>query len=636
MDSSSKGGVASNEQPAKNKKSRISRFDLRTNQTILKKTVKPREKASHSTKPLLVVRRIIDHRGHHTGTIVDIKSSSIVEALLDLNESVEGTSLRKTPPTAKPELFFFSREGLEARWQIEKDKDEPDEAMVADLKVAIDFVHEEFDAKAKDCDTLFSIGEVSYDVIWALFKPNSLVNRYHQYSNQQQVLMLKSVSKRQGTLGQPEHWSLDCDIVVDDGLSFGLAKEPIPLRIETFEGTRKIRDLPVYPFERHPDFVTLREQILRRGKLYTSLNMPFFGQGVGNAMTEYESSERPVLSTFRVFGRSILDANGFRAFNPDISYIPKVHRRLSREDLTEEQLLIVSPVALGFNFGSKRWGALPISEINRIDWNDSAFESLVLEDKPKTLIHSLIKQHQPKSENFDDVIVGKGKGLIFLFSGPPGTGKTLTAEAMAEITRRPLYSVSAGELGTEPEVLDRNLSRVLELSKMWDAILLLDEADVFLQERESADVYRNALVSIFLRQLEYFSGILILTTNRVQQCDVAFESRVHLSVRYPELGSNARAKIWRSFLHRVEAANDNVSVSIDENDVLYLAESEVNGRQIKNIISSARAIAKEKLEPLSLSHIELVLEVLRSSRESSPFSYKPPARKLTGLSDLLG
>lgn len=96
---------------------------------------------------------------------------------------------------------------------------------------------------------------------------------------------------------------------------------------------------------------------------------------------------------------------------------------------------------------------------------------------------------------------------------------------MAEVTKRPLYAVSAGELGTEVAKVDEQLTMILELAYRWSAVLLLDEADVFLQERDSKDVARNALVSIFLRQLEYFQGILILTTNRLGDCDPAFESK---------------------------------------------------------------------------------------------------------------
>ncbi|EEB95917.1 hypothetical protein MPER_05038 [Moniliophthora perniciosa FA553] len=171
---------------------------------------------------------------------------------------------------------------------------------------------------------------------------------------------------------------------------------------------------------------------------------------------------------------------------------------------------------LGFCFGVKMWGIFS----GRFE----AFQSLVLGEKQKTLIHALVQQHSARSMTFDDVVKGKGKGLVGLLSGNTGCGKTLTAEAVAEATRRPLYVLSAGELGVKPVDVDKRLSQVLELAQMWNAVLLLDEAEVFLQQRSGTDVMRNALVSIFLKQLEYYQGILILTTNLLDQCDAAFEN----------------------------------------------------------------------------------------------------------------
>lgn len=137
------------------------------------------------------------------------------------------------------------------------------------------------------------------------------------------------------------------------------------------------------------------------------------------------------------------------------------------------------------------------------------------------------------AESIDDVIQGKGRGLVgtwytsqlrktpltlfeAVLHGPPGTGKTLTAEGISELLKCPLYMVSAGELGTDSRYLENELQKILDICHAWGAILLLDEADVFLEKRNMHDIHRNALVSIFLRQLEYFQGILFLTTNRVE------------------------------------------------------------------------------------------------------------------------
>lgn len=171
-------------------------------------------------------------------------------------------------------------------------------------------------------------------------------------------------------------------------------------------------------------------------------------------------------------------------------------------------------------------GGFAISRLQDIIWNDDAFQGLVLGEKQKTLIHSLVRQHASQvGSGFDDIIKNKGRGLIGLLVGTPGCGKTLTAEAVAETTHRPLYAVSVGELGTTPDVVESRLLPILELAEMWKAVVLLDEAEIFLGKRNMTDITRNALVNIFLRQLEYYQGIMILTTNMVQQCDYAFESR---------------------------------------------------------------------------------------------------------------
>ena len=69
------------------------------------------------------------------------------------------------------------------------------------------------------------------------------------------------------------------------------------------------------------------------------------------------------------------------------------------------------------------------------------------------------------------------------------------AESVAEFTRRPLLSITAGDLGSTPEVLEGALDAFLEKGKKWDAVVLLDEADVFLETRSSHDLARNSVVS---------------------------------------------------------------------------------------------------------------------------------------------
>jgi ATPase family associated with various cellular activities (AAA) len=203
--------------------------------------------------------------------------------------------------------------------------------------------------------------------------------------------------------------------------------------------------------------------------------------------------------------------------------------RSKADSFTDDELLIASPVVLGFAFSEKLWLEFTVSGIRDVEWNEFAYDFLVLPENHKSIVKSLVTSHKfSAAKNIDDVISGKGKGLVAVLHGPPGTGKTLTAEGIAELLKCPLYMVSAGELGTDPRVLERSLTDILDIAHAWGAVLLLDEADVFLEKRSIHDIHRNALVSIFLRLLEYFQGILFLTTNRVETFDDAFQSRTSL------------------------------------------------------------------------------------------------------------
>ncbi|CAM1511017.1 Fc.00g085300.m01.CDS01 [Cosmosporella sp. VM-42] len=277
---------------------------------------------------------------------------------------------------------------------------------------------------------------------------------------------------------------------------------------------------------------------------------------------------------------------------------------------TDEEYLIASPVVLGFAFSEKQWLEFTVSGVKDIKWNEKAWDSLVLEDGTKDLIKALVESRKyHAAATIDDVIQGKGKGLVTVLHGPPGTGKTLTAEGISELLKCPLYMASAGELGTDSRFLETELQKILDICHTWGAILLLDEADVFLEKRNMHDIHRNALVSIFLRQLEYFQGILFLTTNRVETFDEAFQSRIHIALRYDNLDAKAKRTIFKMFLDKVRALGKIEVQPLTENDLVALSKQDLNGREIKNVVGSAQDLAVNKGEALSMRHIQQVLNV---------------------------
>ncbi|KAK4102405.1 P-loop containing nucleoside triphosphate hydrolase protein [Parathielavia hyrcaniae] len=320
---------------------------------------------------------------------------------------------------------------------------------------------------------------------------------------------------------------------------------------------------------------------------------------------------------------------------PILRAVPKAASKSSSTELTEltpDQLLLCIPTVKGYSLKLKLWGLFSVSKIAPIAFNDSAFPNLRLPPTYKDLILSFVETHPSSApqdttpastalvvpdddgnnnnNRFDDLIEGKGLGVVLLLVGNPGTGKTLTAEAVADQVRRPLYVLSAGELGQDAGDVETRLRDSLELAESWGAVLLLDECDVFLQERSGGggvwDLARNEIVAVFLRLLEYYRGILFMTTNRADTLDKAFHSRVHLTLRYPDLDEAAKEHIWRHFT--TMAGPDGVEFGAE----LYqsLARLPMNGRQIKNTVKLATLVAARRKVSLGVEHVRTALQAM--------------------------
>ena len=165
-----------------------------------------------------------------------------------------------------------------------------------------------------------------------------------------------------------------------------------------------------------------------------------------------------------------------------------------------------------FALKDKTWGMYAIDRIHEIDFDNTTFASLLLPPGQKDIIQSLVEVHLDKRSILNDFIKGKGRGLIFMLYGVPGVGKTLTAgitqtptclrdtnsinvESIAEHTRRPLYVVNCGDLGTCPAAIEKNFLAKSQQAVAWNAVMLIDEADMFLEKRRARELQRNALVS---------------------------------------------------------------------------------------------------------------------------------------------
>ncbi|PKS06066.1 hypothetical protein jhhlp_007900 [Lomentospora prolificans] len=298
----------------------------------------------------------------------------------------------------------------------------------------------------------------------------------------------------------------------------------------------------------------------------------------------------------------------------------------------EEQFLLLPGRVVGYQLKAKRWCELQVVGLERIpaemQQNDSAFNQLQLEKKSKDMIKSLIESHKTRASRgtrqiMADFIENKGDGLVILLHGEPGTGKTFTAESLAKATGRALYPIGPSDIGTDPNYIESKLEDHFRLASKWNAIMLFDEADVFLEQRRGNDTSldRNAAVSILLRVLEYYDGILMLTTNRIRAIDNAIISRVTLAVLYQKIDEK---RIFKSFVSQIKDESNKRKLERwledDEwqDDFTRSPLLDLNGRQIRNVLMATASLAQERHGgKIQISDLHNILHIVtRFQRQS--------------------
>ncbi|KAI1170554.1 hypothetical protein F4777DRAFT_594862 [Nemania sp. FL0916] len=407
--------------------------------------------------------------------------------------------------------------------------------------------------------------------------------------------------------------SLEFFVIVDTAANsqqsrnIKLADEESDIGIKTMP----IQDLHTYPLQFAPEDIV--RQLRMRGKTFWKCR--------NRGFVSYE--EKVTDQETKIDERYMIDLKAYRSLHKNNQYESVMNKSgladelgpeaMDRDEPPDEKFEFLLPATIkGFNMRRKKWYDLVPERVREVGWNKEAFQKVVMNSKAKDLIQALVSNQLAVEARTPgtDLIEGKGNGLILLLHGGPGTGKTLTAESVAEIAEKPLYRVTCADIGTKAEDAEKYLESVLHLGKLWRCVVLLDEADVFLEQRSLEDLERNALVSAFLRILEYYEGILILTTNRVGTFDEAFKSRIQLALHYPALGPYQRLQIWQNFLDRFEKLQDDTVETGDLRDHLdELSKEDMNGRQIRNALTTARQYARWKGEKLNYAQLKDVIEV---------------------------
>ncbi|KAI1488658.1 P-loop containing nucleoside triphosphate hydrolase protein [Biscogniauxia mediterranea] len=563
-----------------------------------------------------------------------IQSPLLKNVLHDILKDYPGvtTTLTRLIFTAPFKPFVHRWEQLTAALEGDYDEDTK-----THLKLLYDVLYPELKDVIIAMKDYVKNGVITYEHVWTIFQPGCVVFA-SRYSKPVAVRLTDGLFIEHPKYGPC--FRLKCDRVDWDGSRFGCYESSY--FILPFVGTTAITDLECFPLAYHADEKAIADSFIARGRLFEKLAGHHYKAYKGQAIEQTRCGPSKITVDCRI----VVDAASHAKANPNHQlYLKSLNHTakapaptpespqyddasspydggwdsgfVSPEDegdvfakhqnrlpLTDEQLLLCTCVVRGYALKTKKWLEFFIDFVGDVTFNDKAFDSLVLPEGHKSLILAFAQSQVKNKDTFDDVISGKGRGIIMLLSGGPGIGKTLTAESVAETMRVPLYMMSAGDLGSNSSEVEWNLTDVLEMVAKWNAVLLLDECDVFLEARSPHDLDRNRVVSIFLRTLEYYEGILFLTTNRVHDIDEAFHSRIHFSLEYPPLDEAARGAVWNGFLNRQAAEH-----KIRPDEVDRLAKLEINGRVIKNVLKTGNLLACSQGEKLAFKHILTVLQV---------------------------
>lgn len=243
------------------------------------------------------------------------------------------------------------------------------------------------------------------------------------------------------------------------------------------------------------------------------------------------------------------------------------------------------------------------------------FSSVIIEKEKVEVIKAAISQLDYHELIFNEwgfgEIFEKGTAVSLLFYGIPGTGKTLMAQAIADMMGMELAIIATADIETsEPGGAERAIRKHFEYARQKNKehrdrvksygkeyvqqnynspdyrpiVLLFDECDSLLMDRNSIGVIMAAQVNALLSEIENYEGVIIFTTNRLGKLDQALERRISAKIEFTFPDKTQRELIWRRmFPKQAPLAKD---VRFTE-----LAEYPMAGGNIKNAVLNAARYA---------------------------------------------
>ena len=198
-----------------------------------------------------------------------------------------------------------------------------------------------------------------------------------------------------------------------------------------------------------------------------------------------------------------------------------------------------------------------------------------------------------RSEMFDKWGINEHfeKGLTnsILIYGPPGTGKTMVSESIAAVLGMNLMKLTNADIQSNiPGQTEKNMTDSFRKAKDQDALIMLDECDSMLYNRNAVGAIMSAEINHLMTEIENFSGVVIMTTNRLYKLDEALQRRIIAKIELPFPDRPTREAIWKKLIPG--------KMPVEKLDFTELSEAAISGGEIKNaiLLSARKAIAQNR------------------------------------------
>ncbi|GAB1317901.1 ATPase AAA-type core domain-containing protein [Madurella fahalii] len=574
--------------------------------------------------------------------LIDALRSNVLEGSTSPN--LQGMFLPPTASINEPfEALFYNRRRI-----LEVAADENEHAG-KHARVLLDFMEQECTAtweKALQVENE-SCQTIAFEDSWLLYHPHNTVFRKDEGGWRAYKISRTEVGPRP---------SLDPIRIYAYYLDFDKSGKMLVPHLEMFTASpypseqpiENLEVIPAWHIRRHADWLP-RKLVDRGNKYWGHRGKPFYREYRGDAWpTTLENNVSRVMvdhvtSSKHDRGGALADVSypqclaclgealqlgpfseGPYYHDPDVCIRTRGMDWVNPSNEGEISPLLYCPsMTWAFSFPHRTWAMVRVDDLTDVRCQSEDWDRLQMGEDSKDKLDEIVSSFLGMKKRSATASAGeesvtcpypfkKGRGFNVHLHGNPGTGKSYTAECLSGKYGIPLYQISCGILGTEPTALDKELQVAILRAANWGAILMLDDADVYLQERDPNQLERNALVSTFLYHLDRSEALVFLATTYRARPDKACLSFTHFALHFPDLTFAQQQNIWCHLLsqmsldigdraileefirYRLGKLDANETPSQEKGNQKRPWHQNMNGRQIQNCLRAAMAIAKRE------------------------------------------